>query len=66
MLLALRSLWEPSGIVPITLPNAPGRVYKGTYPYWQKRRKPFWEDDQEREEAQEEEEMLAMMGLEMD
>ncbi len=64
MLLALRSLWEPS-ITPI-FPLRPGRVYKGIYPYWKQRRKPYWEDDQEREEAQEEEEMLAMIGIEMD
>ncbi len=65
MLLALRSLWEPS-VTPVpTLPNLPGRVYKGTYPYWQKRKKPYWEDDFDREEAQEEEELLAMMGIEL-
>ncbi len=63
MLLGLRSLWEPPATP--TLPNAPGRVYKGTYPYWKQRRKPYWEDDQEREEAQEEEELLAMMGIEL-
>ncbi len=64
MLLGLRSLWEPS--VTPTLPNLPGRVYKGTYPYWKQRRKPYWEDEFDREEAQEEEEMLAMIGMEMD
>ncbi len=63
MLLALRSLWEPT--TPVSTLR-PGRVYKGTYPYWQKRRKPYWEDDQDRDEAQEEEEMLAMIGIEMD
>ncbi len=65
MLLGLRSLWEPSVTPGPILPNPPGRVYKGTYPYWQKTRKPYWEDDQEREEAQEEEELLAMMGIEL-
>ncbi len=64
MLLALRSLWEPS-VAPVSLLR-PGRVYKGTYPYWKQRRKPYWEDDQQRDEAQEEEEMLAMIGIEMD
>ncbi len=63
MLLALRSLWEPSAAVS---PLRPGRVYKGTYPYWKPRRKPYWEDEFDRDEAQEEEEMLAMIGIEMD
>ncbi len=63
MLLALRSLWEPSAGP--TFPNAPGRVYRGTYPYWKQRRKPYWEDEFDREEAQEEEELLAMMGIEL-
>ncbi len=64
MLLALRSLWEPSATLS-TLPNLPGRVFKGTYPYWQQRRQPYWESDQERAEVFEEEEMLAMMGIEL-
>ncbi len=66
MLLGLRSLWEPSVTPAPTLPNRPGRVYKGTYPYWQKRKKPYWEDEFDREETQEEEELLAAMGIEMD
>lgn len=43
MLLALRSLWEPAVTPTPTLPNAPGRVIKGKYPYWKPRkpRKPF-------------------------
>ncbi len=64
MLLALRSLWEPSAVV--TLPNRPGRVYKGIYPYFTKRKKPYWEIDEERDESREEEEMLAAIGIEMD
>ncbi len=63
MLLALRSLWEPSAVVS---PLRPGRVYKGAYPYWVKRKKPYWEIDEERDEAREEEEMVAAMGIEMD
>ncbi len=50
-------------VVPVpTLPNRPGRVFKGVYPYWQDRRQPYWETD-----ATEafEEEMLAMMGIEL-
>ncbi len=62
MLLALRSLWEPAAVVSSL---RPGKVYKGTYPYWKQRRKPYWEDDFDREEAQEEEELLAMMGIEL-
>ncbi len=62
MLLALRSLWEPAAVVSSL---RPGRVYKGTYPYWKPRRKPYWEDEFDREEAQEEEELLAMMGIEL-
>ncbi len=62
MLLALRSLWEPAVVVSSL---RPGKVYKGTYPYWQKRKKPYWEDEFDREEAQEEEELLAMMGIEL-
>ncbi len=62
MLIALRSLWEPAAVVSSL---RPGRVYKGAYPYWKQRRKPYWEDDQEREEAQDEEELLAMMGIEL-
>lgn len=65
MLLALRTLWEPA---PTTaFPNAPGRVYKGTYPHWQKPyRKPFWQDDEELEENEEEEEVVAMIEMEID
>ncbi len=63
MLLALRSLWETSAVIS---PLRPGKVYKGTYPYWKPRRKPYWEDESDRDEAQEEEEMLAMIGIEMD
>ncbi len=48
-----------------TLPNPPGRVFKGKYPYWQDRRQPYWESDQQRAEPAEEEEMLAMMGIEL-
>ncbi len=62
MLIALRSLWEPA--VPASSLR-PGKVYKGTYPYWKQRKKPYWEDDFDREEAQEEEELLAMMGIEL-
>ncbi len=62
MLLALRSLWEPTAIVSSL---RPGKVYKGTYPYWKQRRKPYWEDEFDREESQEEEELLAMMGIEL-
>ncbi len=62
MLLALRSLWEPAVVVSSL---RPGKVYKGTYPYWKQRRKPYWEDDFDRKEAQEEEELLAMMGIEL-
>ncbi len=62
MLLALRSLWEPAAVVSSL---RPGKVYKGTYPYWKQRRKPYWEDEFDREEAQEEEELLAMMGIEL-
>ncbi len=62
MLLALRSLWEPAAVVSSL---RPGKVYKGIYPYWKQRRKPYWGDDFDREEAQEEEELLAMMGIEL-
>ncbi len=62
MLLALRSLWEPAAVVSSL---RPGKVYKGVYPYWKHRRKPYWEDEFDREEAQEEEELLAMMGIEL-
>ncbi len=62
MLLALRSLWEPAAVVSSL---RPGKVYKGTYPYWKQRRKPYWEDEFDRDEAQEEEELLAMMGIEL-
>ncbi len=62
MLLALRSLWEPAVVVSSL---RPGKVYKGTYPYWKQRRKPYWEDEFDRDEAQEEEELLAMMGIEL-
>ncbi len=62
MLLALRSLWEPAAVVSSL---RPGKVYKGTYPYWKPRRKPYWEDEFDLEEAQEEEELLAMMGIEL-
>ncbi len=62
MLLALRSLWEPAAVVSSL---RPGKVYKGTYPYWKQGRKPYWEDEFDREEAQEEEELLAMMGIEL-
>ncbi len=62
MLLALRSLWEPAAVVSSL---RPGKVYKGTYPYWKQRRKPYWEDEFDREESQEEEELLAMMGIEL-
>ncbi len=62
MLLALRSLWEPASVVSSL---RPGKVYKGTYPYWKQRRKPYWEDEFYQEEAQEEEELLAMMGIEL-
>ncbi len=62
MLIALRSLWEPAAPVSSL---RPGKVYKGTYPYWKQRRKPYWEDEFDREEAQEEEELLAMMGIEL-
>ncbi len=61
MLLALRSLWEPAVVSSLR----PGKVYKGTYPYWKQRRKPYWEDEFDQEEAQEEEELLAMMGIEL-
>ncbi len=62
MLLALRSLWEPAAVVSSL---RPGKVYKGIYPYWKQRRKPYWEDEFDRDEAQEEEELLAMMGIEL-
>ncbi len=48
-----------------TLPNRPGHVFKGVYPYWQDRRQPYWESDQDRAEVFDEEEMLAMMGIEL-
>lgn len=38
----------------------PGRVYKGEYPYWKRRRKPFWED------AEDQEEEIAVLMSEID
>ena len=61
MLLALRSLWEPSTPTP-TFPNQPGRVYKSQYPYWKPRKKPYWETDDDPDE----EEFLAMIGIDLD
>ncbi len=51
------------GVAPPTpaLPNPPGRVFKGVYPYWRDRREPYWEI----EESRDEEEMLAMMGIDL-
>lgn len=62
MLLALRSLWETSGAATPTLPNAPGRVYKGVYPYFTPRRKPRPLDDDEEDEL---EELMVMLGLDI-
>jgi len=39
----------------------PGRVYKGVYPYWKQRKKPYWETEEELEE----EELLVLMGIEL-
>lgn len=44
-----------------TFPNAPGRVYKGTYPYFKPRRKPYWEKPDP-----EEEELIAIIGIDLD
>lgn len=60
MLLALRSLWETSATT--TLPNAPGRVYKGAYPYFVPRRKPRPLGDDEEDEL---EELMLMLGLDL-
>jgi len=59
MLLALRSLWEPTTTP--TLPNQPGRVYKGQYPYWQQRKKPYWEKDGDPDE----DEFMVLMGIDL-
>jgi len=37
----------------------PGRVYKGEYPYFKPRRKPYWEIDPD------EEEVLVILGIEL-
>lgn len=65
MLAGLRSLFEPA-VVPTTLPNRPGRVYKGRYPYWQPQRRPYWEAEEDLINAREEEELLALMGIDLD
>lgn len=61
MLLALRSLWETQA-ASSTLPNAPGRVYKGAYPYFKPRRKPRPLDDEL--DGEEIEELIVLIGLE--
>lgn len=61
MLLALRSLWETQATVS-TLPNAPGRVYKGVYPYFIPRRKKRPLDDDEEDEL---EELMVMLGIDL-
>ena len=59
MLLALRSLWEPS--VTPTLPNQPGRVYKSQYPYFKPREKPYWDKSDP-----DEEEFLLISSIDLD
>ena len=39
----------------------PGRVYKGRYPYFEPRRKPYWEKPDP-----EEEELLAIIGIDLE
>jgi hypothetical protein len=61
MLIALRSLWEPSITPTPTLPNRQGRVYKSQYPYFKPREKPYWETGDP-----DEEEFLAIIGIDLD
>ena len=67
MLLALRSLWDVSASP--TLPNQPGRVIKGRYPYWTSKPIPppdrsplYWQPEEEATIA-DEEELFAVIAM---
>jgi hypothetical protein len=57
-----RSLLVTECYSPSPFQNPAGRIYKGKYPYWQERRKPYWE---RAEDVTDEEELLILSASDL-